>query len=269
MEQNINDFNITLTNIVVAHKWFYNTSSIYECYNGRKTYGIIMLLSGNLNYQFSDGRLLTAKTGDLILLKQNDGYKVTCPNECYHYAVNFDILPNSIEGKIAEELFLNKETAVIHQDSSHSIFNDIFEQICNIWKQKKPCYQIQSKILTYKLLYNFVQKHPLYQDYNYSKLQPAIDFMKENWNKKISLSTLSKLCILSVPHFRHLFTTCFQTSPMVYLNSLRLLYAKDYLLRENLTITDVAYKCGFDDINYFSRFFKKHTGISPSEFRKL
>ena len=34
-------------------------------------------------------------------------------------------------------------------------------------------------------------------------------------------------------------------------------------------LTDIAYKCGFNDVNYFSRFFKKHTGISPSKYTTL
>lgn len=267
MEEKINDFNVVLTKIVVAHKWIYDLSSVYYCPDGRKSYGLIYLLSGELEYRFTDGRFLLAKAGDWILLKPSDGYKVTCPKTCQHYTVNFQVLPSSITGKPAKKIFLSKDTEIIRQKLLTSIQTDTFERLCEIWKEKEIGYQIQAGALTYKLLFDYIkQQIPLYEDKKYIKLKPAINMLEKNWNQDISLSDLASACFLSVAHFRHLFTEQFRTSPISYRNSLRLLFAKDYLLMEGYSITEVAAKCGFNDINYFSRFFKKHTGISPSEY---
>jgi AraC-like DNA-binding protein len=54
---------------------------------------------------------------------------------------------------------------------------------------------------------------------------------------------------------------------MEYRDSIRLLYAKDFLAEESTSVSEAAYKCGFEDVNYFSRFFKKHTGSSPTAYR--
>ena len=267
MQQKINDFNVILTKIVVAHKWIYDTATVYGYPNGRKSYGLIYLLSGELKYQFSNGKYLQAKAGDFILLKPEDCYKVTCPKTCEHFTVNFQILPTSIEGKIAKKILLSTKTAVIRESNSPPAQIDLFEELCSVWKKKEPGYQMQALLLTYKLLNGFIKKHvPLYNDASYTKLAPAITLLESAWNKPLSLATLAGACNLSIPHFRHLFVSTFKTSPICYRNSLRLLYAKDYLLREGYSVTDVAVKCGFEDINYFSRFFKKHTGVSPTKY---
>lgn len=270
MEQKINNFNVVLTKIIVAHKYVYDTSSVYDCREGRKSFGLIQVLTGELHYHFYNGKKVCLKAGDLFLLKPQDCYKVTSPNVCQHYTINFEIEPNSIEGTIAEKIFLGEDITILQQEQPSNLYIDTFDEICRVWKEKNSGYQMQAISLMYKLLYHFIRKQiPLYQNNAYVKLKPAVDLLESTWNQDISLATLADACMLSVPHFRHLFTEVFETSPMGYRNSLRLLYAKDYLLRQNLSITDIAYKCGFNDVNYFSRFFKKHTGISPSKYTTL
>lgn len=267
MQQKINDFNLILTKIVIAHKWFYNLCASYSYPEGRKNYGLIYLLTGELEYRFTDGRYLHAKAGDLILLKPTDAYTVTCPALCEHYTINFQILPNSIEGEIAKRILLSPTTAILQETNTMVAQIDLFKQICNIWEKKDLGYQIQALLLTYKLLYFFIKNQiPYTHSEFYPQLEPAIKLLEANWNQELSLKLLANSCNLSIPHFRHLFTKAFKTSPMNYRNSLRLLYAKDYLSVGGYSITDVATKCGFEDINYFSRFFKKYTGISPSKY---
>ena len=266
MKQIADDFNAIVTKIVVAHKCLYDTTSSYDCKNGRNAYGIVHLITGELDFRFYNGKHLKAQAGDTILLKPTDGYKVTCPLECLHYTINFHLLPASIEGPLAEKIFLDRETALIQKDTALSRI-DTLEQVCQVWQQKESGYQMKALQITYKLLYDFIKKQAIvYRDNDYLKLKPAVDLLENSWNTDISLSLLANACMLSVPHFRHLFSRVFATSPMQYRDTLRILHAKDYLVLENFSISDVAHKCGFEDVNYFCRFFKKHTGITPTQY---
>ncbi|SJT88036.1 L-rhamnose operon regulatory protein rhaS [Clostridioides difficile] len=53
-----------------------------------------------------------------------------------------------------------------------------------------------------------------------------------------------------------------------YINGIRLEKAVNYLNKGDLNITEIALRCGFDSINYFSRLFKKHYNVSPTQFKK-
>jgi AraC family transcriptional activator of pobA len=57
------------------------------------------------------------------------------------------------------------------------------------------------------------------------------------------------------------------TSPLALLNARRLLEAKRGLLYTNMTVSEVADSCGFEDPAYFSRFFTRETGESPRSYR--
>ena len=56
-------------------------------------------------------------------------------------------------------------------------------------------------------------------------------------------------------------------TPQKYLESIRIRQAKKMLLYDTYSITQISLMCGFDDAYYFSKFFKKNTGMSPSEYR--
>lgn len=70
-------------------------------------------------------------------------------------------------------------------------------------------------------------------------------------------------------HIRRIFTKDIGMSPLEYMTSVRIDHAKK-LLRENhrlhYTITEIAIASGYSDISYFSRVFKKHTGMSPKAY---
>ena len=72
----------------------------------------------------------------------------------------------------------------------------------------------------------------------------------------------------SPDHFRHKFRREIGVSPQKYITSLKIKSAKELLLNSNLNISSIANKTGFADSNYFTRFFKKETGCTPTVFRK-
>ena len=84
----------------------------------------------------------------------------------------------------------------------------------------------------------------------------------DNW----TLSTMADYCKLSKSYFSHTFRKRMGVSPVQYLNTQRIEKAKEFLLSNSMSISTIARLVGFDDPLYFSRVFKKHTGIAPQMF---
>jgi AraC-like DNA-binding protein len=86
--------------------------------------------------------------------------------------------------------------------------------------------------------------------------------------KNSNVTFLLKPLGYSYPHLCRLFHKSFGLSPLAYLNIKRLEYAKSLLRNPRPTIAEVAYQSGFQDPGYFTRQFRKQTGLTPREFRK-
>ena len=84
----------------------------------------------------------------------------------------------------------------------------------------------------------------------------------DQWN----ISSMAACCHLSPDYFSHQFKDMIGTSPIQYLNNLRIEKAKEFLLTESLGVSEVAALVGYKDPLYFSKMFKRATGISPKKF---
>ncbi len=74
---------------------------------------------------------------------------------------------------------------------------------------------------------------------------------------------------ISYEYMRHCFKEETGQTPLEYLTAMRIRQAKQYLTTAKYySVSDIAFMCGFSDSYYFSRCFKKHTGISPYNYRK-
>ena len=94
-----------------------------------------------------------------------------------------------------------------------------------------------------------------------------VSYMAQGVCDNLTLSDIANACNVSVSYVKLLFNTYAGISPKSYFNQLRTRRASE-LLREGLSVTEVADRMNFSSTNYFSAFYKKHTGISPSELQK-
>lgn len=111
---------------------------------------------------------------------------------------------------------------------------------------------------------------PKYSDKvkNTSGLERTIKYMQSRYDEAITREKLAEMAGLSVWHFSHMFKQRTGTSPMEYLNGIRMKQAKEQLLTGGGAIRDIARQVGFSDEFYFSRKFKQSVGLSPSDYAK-
>ena len=93
-------------------------------------------------------------------------------------------------------------------------------------------------------------------------------FIKERLSDKLTLEEAAEHVALSKSYFCRILKDELGYTFTEYVNHLRVERAKLYLSDSTMSIADIAYAVGFDDQSYFTRIFKKQTGVSPGRYRK-
>lgn len=99
-------------------------------------------------------------------------------------------------------------------------------------------------------------------------LATALSYIEDHYLDQISLEDIALHSNISPRHLNRIFKSHYQTSPIAYLQRLRLERACNLLRLTQLPITQVSYQSGFNDSNYFTRRFRSTYGISPKQFRQ-
>jgi len=92
-------------------------------------------------------------------------------------------------------------------------------------------------------------------------------WLQDNYFRPIKLSEVAARFDMSVRTFNRRFKNATDQSPLQYLQDIRIETAKDLLQTSNLTISEVAYKIGYQDMGHFTGLFKKLISTTPSEYR--
>jgi AraC family transcriptional regulator, arabinose operon regulatory protein len=100
------------------------------------------------------------------------------------------------------------------------------------------------------------------------KLEQAVAFLHENYRQGVSLRSAARACHVSESWLCHAFPEYTGFSPLGFVIHLRLHEACRLLATTGRKLEDIAASVGYDDGFYFSRLFKKHMGLTPSEYRQ-
>jgi two-component system response regulator YesN len=100
------------------------------------------------------------------------------------------------------------------------------------------------------------------------KLGKAKDYIDEHYHHPLTLEEVAEYVGISPYYFSKLFKDRFGMTFIDYVTDVRIARAKKEMADPNKSLKEICFLVGYNDPNYFSRVFKKHTGMSPSEYRK-
>ena len=98
-------------------------------------------------------------------------------------------------------------------------------------------------------------------------MQKILDYINENYVKIVNLDEISEKFYITKSHLCRIFKKTAGLSVIKYINGLKIQKACYLLDKTELSITEIAFECGYNSTMYFCRIFKQLTGFSPLKYR--
>lgn len=230
----------------------------------RPTHGLVFNVDCSATYKFDTGEVLTCHPGEIIYLPKGSNYtaKRHMVNDTETrgiYAINFLTLFEQ-----------NKNRPCIIKVKGKDKIISLYSRAANAWITKDDGFYEECMSAIYQIIKQLKMESTVYAptEKSLSALKPAIDYINKNFTEEIiQIEHLAKLCGVSEAYLRRLFHRAFFVSPAIYVRNQRIEYAKELLLTGEYSVSEVAAFSGFNDISYFSREFKKATGVSPNAYK--
>ena len=252
-----------------------NSLGVQKCTNkdytiirekGRVDFHILYVSHGQIKAYY-EGNTYILNKGDLILYMpgQKQMYEFCVADSPESYWIHFT-------GVGAEEL-LNRSNlyngGIYHVGSSE--FHRLFKAMVREYYLKKVNYIPVCESMLYRLvaLIPRLSQHSIDEkEVKYKKIYEVMEYMHNNYSINSTVTDYAGMCGLSPDRFAHLFREVTDVSPHRYITNIRIERARYLLKNTNLNVCEIALSVGMSDPLYFSRIFKKYTGISPSEYKK-
>lgn len=101
-----------------------------------------------------------------------------------------------------------------------------------------------------------------------SRIVKCLQYIHENIDQNLTIPILANIACVSEDHFIRLFKANLKRTPLQYINAKKMEHIQLLLISTDDSIQDIAHHLSIDNISYFNRLFKQHTGFTPSEYRK-
>lgn len=150
--------------------------------------------------------------------------------------------------------------------------NALFNDIAQAYEQVDPedfrsILEIRTNVLN--LVHSLCRDYTIHkpEDTSNEHVKKAVVYLRQHMNEPLSLDTLSNELGISKFHLAHLFKIHTGKTVIQTLNLIRCTQAQR-LIEEGSTVSDAAFSCGFENLSYFTRTFKKYMGTLPSKGRE-
>ncbi len=237
---------------------------------------ICYILAGEFTF-YLNGTEIKALCGDTVFIDQgvlHGGY----PQNCNYVCIVFDpqiLLHTDICQKYMRFLMGSNIHITPHFAASNYRITEITRRLCKAAGSNAPGCEL-STIGSLLEWFGYVYEAEQFSRYESDALpdkhgvllmKPILEFIEKNYMTEITLNTLAQQAGVSPQHFCRVFKTIFHKTPIEYLTYYRIERACYLFDTTKLPVTEVSFRCGFNDSSYFTRIFKKQKGITPRQYQ--
>lgn len=231
---------------------------------------IFALFEGELTFYINE-REYPLRPGEFMLVNSNEVHSVFSPK--VNRTIVLQIPLSTFENYYTDERFIYFTHSSRIQDAE---VMEIIGDMYRTYTERDCGYELKVQSQFYMLVYLLVTKYRKTQvspevvrrGKKLNHLSAITDYMRKNYNKDLSLENLARTFGYSPTYLSRMFRKYARTNYKAFLNDIRLEHGLEQMEGTDLSIGEIAVRCGFPNSKAFAKVFREKYGILPSQFRK-
>ena len=246
-------------------------------YHWHTEYEFIRVLKGSLTMTLNE-KSFEAVAGELIFI-HGGILHAGVPSDCIYECLVFDLdlfrrLPPC--APYIQRVMDRSALVYHHFTAAHKETLRIAQRLFASMSDRHPGYEMAVISQVYQFFAHVFSAH-LYLDAQprtsardvrkTMQLRKVIDYINQNMGNQVTLHQMAEAASMSPKYFCRFFYQMTNHTPIEYLNMQRIEYACYALSATDEPVTSIALSCGFNDLSYFIRTFKRYKGVTPRQYR--
>ena len=223
------------------------------------------------------------QAGDIILVLPGQLHSISqlCDQHMEYENILFDTRllysqhPDICTPEYLRPFFERRYFVPSHIHSGYPYYPGLYgciKELDDICSRQEPYYELFIKSILYRFFFLLFSAQPRQEvsyagEQNIQRMKKVLTFVEENYMHSVSLSDAAGFLNFSPSHFMRFFKQNMDMTFTEYLNDYRLSISAKYLSETEESILWVAEQCGFSNLSYFNRLFKRKFNMTPREYR--
>ena len=257
------------------HIWIHSYRNLHSLPHYHAEIQIIRVRDGCTNITINNETYF-CHPGDILFCRGGEPHSI-CPISGQNCVVDFIAISPTIFRFITRANYQVKRhipREELREKGLEEFSNHMFVSVRKELKEQALGYQeaIQSLLelfLVYYTRYFLVDPPQKVEPPKYAnliRLQKAMNYIDQNYSQEITLQKIAEIMGYEACHCSKMFKKLIGMNFIAYLNNVRVKKAIEKIYWTDLSITQIAFECGFHNVRNFNRVFKTVTGQSPTEF---
>ena len=223
-------------------------------------YALSCKLQGRTVYEV-EGRKIISDPTHIVFLPKGASYTISYEELGECILIEFDLDPSFVVSDI--QSFTLSTPMELHT---------LFRRMERLWTLKKPAYRSKCMSGLYEIFARLEETDSISYQFSHKQdlIRPSLEYLETHYaDCELDVDAIAAVSGISAIYFRKIFTGLYHIPPAKYLQNIRIEKAKELLISDYSSVSEVAAAVGFSSIYHFCKIFKKTTGCTPTEFSKI
>lgn len=239
----------------------------------------VMKLRDRERFDYLPGESLILSPGETMVIDFPEAGRNN-PTQCIALTISDDLIKQTID-QLNERFPKQKDwgrweisNSVLHLNNSPALADTVTRMIRISRDEKGKAKDLMVDLTLKEMLIRLMQtqarhifEHSLSNGESGGPMASTLNFIQNNLTTRIDLDKLADQACMSRASFFKKFKESMGETPLQYIMRKRILYAMKLLSSSNMTVTEICYECGFQNLSHFVTAFRTHTGLTPTMYK--